>query len=215
MGYGAFRTARVLRENGGAADRLREVAARARDDGGPAAFEWLAQNRLHWLGVAFATKYLFFCAATGTGEPALVLDRLVRDWLAQNAGWSLSLDWRVADYRSYVDTACAWADELGIEAGDAEMLMFRRAASMRSGQWSEPDIPAATQPQRPVVATIDEDGHEVLVALDEAAAAFAELASTTAAEDAEDFERGLRHLRRGVFDVVSRDHRVVLSDLRL
>lgn len=159
VGYGAFRTARVLRENDGAADRLLEVATRARDDGGPAAFEWLAKNRLHWLGVAFATKYLFFCAAAGSAKPALVLDRLVRDWLVRNAGWSLSLDWQVADYREYVDTVCAWADELGIEAGDA-------------------------------------DGHEVLNALDEAGDAFAEFAGTTASEDVEDFEHGLRHLRR-------------------
>jgi hypothetical protein len=91
VGYGAFRTARVLRENDRVADRLMEVAARARDDGGPAAFELLAKNRLHWLGVAFATKYLFFCAAAGPATPALVLDQLVRDWLAENAGWSLRL----------------------------------------------------------------------------------------------------------------------------
>lgn len=196
VGYGAFRTARVLRENDGAADRLLEVATRARDEGGPAAFEWLAKNRLHWLGVAFATKYLFFCAAAGAGRPALVLDRLVRDWLVRNAGWSLSLDWRVADYRSYVDTVCGWADELGIEAGDAEMLMFRLAASRGSGQWSEPATLADPESQDPVSASADEDGHGVLDALDEAAAAFAEFAGTTATEDADDFERGLRHLRR-------------------
>jgi hypothetical protein len=78
VGYGAFRTRRVLLENDKAGERLSEVARIARDEGGPAAFTWMAHHRLRWLGVAFATKYLFFCAAVGKAQPALVLDRLVR-----------------------------------------------------------------------------------------------------------------------------------------
>jgi len=122
-----------------------------------------------------------------------VLDQLVRDWLAENAGWSLRLDWRVDDYRSYVDTVCAWAVELGIEPADVEMLMFTQAASSRSSQWSQPELLEDAQPPAPAVEAVDPDAHEVLAALDEAAAAFSELAGLTAAED---FERGLRHLRR-------------------
>ena len=86
VGYGPYRTARVLSDTAGAAASLAEVARVARDEGGPAAFVWLAKHRLRGLGVAFATKYLFFCAAAGDGPPALVLDRLVRGWLARNAG---------------------------------------------------------------------------------------------------------------------------------
>ncbi len=56
VGYGAYRTARVLSENEEAARRLREVAAVAKKDGGVSAFRCLAQNRLDGLGVAFGTK---------------------------------------------------------------------------------------------------------------------------------------------------------------
>jgi hypothetical protein len=194
VGYGAFRTARVLRENEGAADALARVAAIARDDGGPAAFEWLASHRLHRLGVAFATKFLFFCAAMGGASPALVLDRLVRDWLADHAGWSLRLDWRPDDYGSYVRTVSEWATELGVAPADAEMLMFALAVNDRSSRWSQPDLFMA--PPAPVDDTVDGRGRDVLDALDEAAEAFAALPGVTTADDVEDFCRGLRQLRR-------------------
>ncbi len=54
------------------------VAARVRTAGGPAGFEELVSRRLAWLGVAFATKYLFFCGQGYDSAPAPVLDRLVR-----------------------------------------------------------------------------------------------------------------------------------------
>jgi hypothetical protein len=91
---------------------------------------------------------------------------------------------------------CAWAFELGIEPADVEMLMFTQAASSRSSQWSQPELLEDAQPPGPAVEAVDPDVHEVLAALDEAAEAFSELAGLTAAEDADDFERGLRHLRR-------------------
>lgn len=131
VGYGAFRTKRVLTENDGAGERLATVARIAREAGGPAAFDWLAQrqHRLRYLGVAFATKYLFFCAAAGHGQPALVLDRLVRNWMARTLDWSLSLEWDVEDYREYVGKMSAWAAELGIEPGNLEMVVFQLAAN--------------------------------------------------------------------------------------
>jgi hypothetical protein len=146
VGYGAYRTKRVLTVNDGAAETLAAVAGIARDQGGPDAFEWLARrpNRLHYLGVAFATKYLFFCAANGHGQPALVLDRLVRDWMAQTLAWPLNLEWDVDDYRAYVDRMSAWAGELDIEPGDLEMLVFQLAANGNpQSLWSAPDLFAA------------------------------------------------------------------------
>lgn len=161
VGYGAWRTKRVLAENDGAAETLAMVARIARDQGGPAAFEWLArrQNRLRYLGVAFATKYLFFCAAGGRGKPALVLDRLVRDWLSKTLHWSLSLDWDVDDYREYVDTLSEWASELDVEPGDLEMLVFQLAANGNPRSlWSAPELFAAA-PSAPV-SLAEGDGTE-------------------------------------------------------
>ncbi|WP_414635464.1 hypothetical protein [Actinophytocola sp.] len=101
VGYGPFRTARVLTDNPGAPTVLREAAHRVRRDGGPSAFGWLAEHRLAWLGVAFATKFLFYCSQP-PATPALVLDRLVQGWLREHAQWRVRLDWHVADYQAYV-----------------------------------------------------------------------------------------------------------------
>jgi len=45
VGYGAFRTKRVLAENVGAGQKLATVAKIARDAGGPEAFAWLAKRQ--------------------------------------------------------------------------------------------------------------------------------------------------------------------------
>jgi hypothetical protein len=196
VGYGPYRTSRVLSETAGAADSLTKAASVARDDGGPAAFEWLAEHHLLGLGVAFATKYLFFCAAAGDGPPALVLDRLVRGWLARNANWSLRLDWRVTDYRDYVETVAAWASELGCDPSEIEFLMFAAAASSDStSQWYEPAV-AAAQEAPPTSASLSREEAAVLEALDDAADAFAALPLSATTVDGDDFERAVRQLRR-------------------
>jgi hypothetical protein len=197
VGYGAFRTARVLGENDDAAGTLMQVADQVRRHGGPVAFEWLADRRLRWLGVAFATKYLFFCSPAGTDMPALVFDQLVRNWLAEHAQLSLRLDWRVADYRAYVDTACAWAAELDVEPADVELLMFALADASRQGsQWAQPELLGGPRPPHPDAEEVEPGVQDVLEALDDAEVAFAALAGTTGTEDAEDFARGVRQLRR-------------------
>lgn len=137
IGYGPFRTAQVLEGNPHASSTLLEVARKTKQDGGPAAFEYLSRNRLRDLGVAFATKYLFFCSAGSATTPALVLDRLVRDWLADNAGWRINLNWRVSAYEEYVQTASAWASELGLQPAEVEYLMFNdRVSADPMSQWA-------------------------------------------------------------------------------
>lgn len=198
VGYGPYRTARVLAENAEAGDRLAEVARRAMRDGGPAAFEWFAEHRLRGLGVAFGTKYLFFCAAASDRAPAPVLDRLVQGWLVRNAGWSMRLDWRVDDYRAYVAAVVAWAAELGVEPADVEYVMFAdAAASDPTSQWSERAFATggSVEPLPVLMAQLKPEGAAVLEALDDAADAFAELPDSSAA-DGEDFERAVRQLRR-------------------
>ena len=146
--------------------------------------------------MAFATKYLFLCAAAGNGPPAPVLDRLVQGWLARNAGWSLRLDWRVTDYRDYVETVTAWASELCCDVSELEYLMFAAAASSDStSQWSEPAFATVWEgPSAPTLSLTPEET-AVLEALDDAADALAVLPMSAAA-DGDDFDLAVRQLRR-------------------
>ncbi|MEE3922081.1 hypothetical protein V2I01_38755 [Micromonospora sp. BRA006-A] len=135
VGYGAFRTARVLCENVDAPRILRDVALKTRRDGGAEAFGWLKQHRLRHLGVSFATKYLYFCSGA-EASPALVLDRRVQRWLWRHADLHVSLNWNVDDYRRYLCLVTKWAGELDLRPDEVEYLMFwttARAARRRGG----------------------------------------------------------------------------------
>ncbi|MEU8166945.1 hypothetical protein [Micromonospora sp. NPDC049004] len=180
VGYGAFRTARVLRENDEAPRILREVALKTRRDGGAEAFEWLKRHRLRYLGVSFATKYLFFCS-DAEAAPALVLDRRVQRWLWQHADCDVSLDWNVEDYRRYLCLVSTWARELKLRPDEVEYLMFADDGS-----------------QQVTAQEVSEESDEfaVLDALDEAAATFAALPRDIHPNDVDDFELGVRQLRR-------------------
>ncbi|MEU8215596.1 hypothetical protein AB0C47_07490 [Micromonospora taraxaci] len=180
VGYGAFRTARVLRENDDAPRVLREVALRTRRVGGAEAFEWLKQHRLRYLGVSFATKYLFFCS-DGEAAPALVLDGRVQRWLWRHAACHVSLDWNVEDYRRYLCLVTTWARELNLRPAEVEYLMF---ADDGSQQVTAQEVSG------------ESDEFAVLDALDEAAAAFAALPGDIHPNDVDDFQLGVRQLRR-------------------
>ena len=188
--YGAFRAARVLRENRQSPATLCRAAQVVRRDGGEAAFGWLKRNRLHWLGVAFATKYLYFCSGPDA-PPALIVDRVVQRWLRRHADCHVRLNWHVGDYGRYLETAAAWAGELGITPDEVEYLVFSDCLLEEPGS-----SPWARLPIAGAVAEFDrEEVSAVLEALDDAGNAFAALPGTSAA-DADDFERGLRQLRR-------------------
>ncbi|MFF5076245.1 hypothetical protein ACFY36_04290 [Actinoplanes sp. NPDC000266] len=106
------------------------------------------------LGVAFATKYLYFCNAPGSA-PALILDSLVQRWLRQHTDCHLRLDWHAGDYTRYLHMVSTWA--------------------------------------------ADNDGTaSVLEAIEDAAAAFAALTDVSPV-DVDDFERGIRQLKRILF----------------
>ena len=187
VGYGPYRTSRVLTANPQAPEVLRHVAEVAVNQGGVAAFEALKADRLKWLGVAFATKYLFFCAENGEGGPAPVLDRLVRGWLRVNVGTAPRLDWHLPDYTAYVEDVTAWAEELGIKPADVEWLMFNAAANADpASHWG-----SHQDGERP-----PSGDQAVLDALDDAAEAFAALEPAPSDTDAADFEYGIRVLRR-------------------
>ncbi|MGW7533903.1 8-oxoguanine DNA glycosylase OGG fold protein [Amycolatopsis sp. NPDC054798] len=140
VGYGPWRTARVLTENPHAVDRLAEVALVAREHGGLAAFRDLADKPLRYLGVAFGTKYLRFVTAAQSADSAPILDAVVRRWLSTHTGLRLMIDeWRPAVYEKYVALLGSWSAQLGLTADTVEELIFRSAVSREgSGQWSEP-----------------------------------------------------------------------------
>lgn len=105
VGYGPWRTARVLTDNTRAAERLAKVARIAQDHGGAAAFRDLADKRLRYLGVAFGTKYLRFVTAGETSQHAStpILDAVVRRWLITHARERLNIDdWRPSTYDRYL-----------------------------------------------------------------------------------------------------------------
>jgi len=141
VGYGAWRTARVLAENPHAADRLAEVALVAQNHGGLAAFRDLADMPLRYLGVAFGTKYLRFVTAAQSSNHAgtPILDAVVRRWLATHAGRRLNIDeWRPAVYERYVALLTSWSTELGLTVDIVEELIFRSAISQAGSElWGE------------------------------------------------------------------------------
>lgn len=140
VGYGAWRTARVLAENPHAIDRLAEVARVARDDGGLAAFRVMADKPLRYLGVAFGTKYLrFVTAAQPSGHVAPILDAVVRRWLVAHLGLRLNIDeWQPEVYGRYVELLTSWSAELDLTADTVEQLIFRSAISQEgSAFWGE------------------------------------------------------------------------------
>jgi len=185
VGYGPYRTARVLAENPDLQDKLGEAATRVRTEGGPAAFAWLAKNRIKRLGVAFATKYLFYFT-TPNQQPALVLDSRVHHWLREYGALRVGLDWHVADYERYIQTTVAWAQALSTSPGQVEYLMFSDTGTNDRGNLDRGPDDAATLMEE----------YAVLDALDDAADAFLALPGPLPLDDSDDFERGIRQLRR-------------------
>lgn len=57
------------------------------------------ENRLEGLGPSFGTKYLYFCPQLGAQHPALILDRLVDEWLGVHT--DLNVDTRFWSSRTY------------------------------------------------------------------------------------------------------------------
>jgi hypothetical protein len=92
VGYGPWRTARILQESSHAPDHLARVARRLAERGALDAYGLLAgECRLRGLGPAFGTKYLYFCPQSAAGPQALVFDRLVAGWLAEHVDVALTL----------------------------------------------------------------------------------------------------------------------------
>jgi hypothetical protein len=193
VGYGAYRTARVLRSSENVAKRLADVASIAQEQGGLEAFANLATSPLKYLGVAFGTKYLYFCTrAADAQEPAPVLDRVVRDWLVEHADIKLDISsWRSDHYRRYVDLLRGWSAQLDLPIDTVEELIFR-SAIRREGSpssWAESWL---VDPKLGADETDSGAGRDALEALAELQQALAELpVDSSSADEAQSHIRSL------------------------
>ncbi|TCK21367.1 hypothetical protein [Pseudonocardia endophytica] len=149
VGYGAYRTKRVLGLNLDAGERLRRVVAVARDDGPIPAFRVIARNRLTYLGPAFGTKFLYFATranrAAHGDRTAPVLDQVVRRWFLLHADVRLDGTWSVANYERYVGLLEHWGDELGISSDHVEEIVFERQVARNSGRTTPPQSPTGVE----------------------------------------------------------------------
>jgi len=132
VGYGPWRTKRVLDSNEKAGERLAEVARTVAAGGGLEGFRNIAARPLKHLGVAFGTKYLYFVSLAQpdgdeTGSAiAPVLDDVVRRWMAANAGVRLRTHyWNEKDYERFLDLLDQWGTRLNLRRDEVEELIFR------------------------------------------------------------------------------------------
>jgi hypothetical protein len=188
IGYGPYRTAAILASTDQAGVTLLKTLQETRRGGGPAGFTYLAKNRLKGLGVAFGTKYLYFCVADSqTVAPAPILDSVVRNWLAVHDKWRPRSDWNLENYGQYCTRVREWADELQVSQGTVEFLMF--AGGTGTMGWSARGSKGGAEEPLSGVAA-------VLAALTEAAAAFDALPDPVSSGDAEAFRQGIEALEQ-------------------
>jgi hypothetical protein len=136
VGYGPWRTRRVL-NTPHSSDRLFRALTALHRAGPIAAYRQLGTaSRLRGLGPAFGTKYLFFCQAVGGPQRALILDRLVCDWLAARTDVALNpVPWSTPTYRRYLDMVHLWATQLDVAPEFVEQSIFIERARELGGQW--------------------------------------------------------------------------------
>lgn len=147
VGYGPYRTERVLFRGGDAPDKvaigqLRDVAAVALSQGGTAAFKHIADQRrtnrayLKYLGPAFGTKFIYFLTKASPADTTPVMDSVVTGWVQRNvpdAGTFNLSWWDSGSYERYVGLMNDWASDLPSSsahawaADDVELLIFQDA----------------------------------------------------------------------------------------
>ena len=139
VGYGAFRVNRILSVNRAPGARLHTAVQVLLERGAVAGYAQLADyqaSRLRFLGPAFGTKFLAFCSRDAD-HPALILDRLVANWLQRNT--SLDLDpvpWNAFTYARFVDQLQEWSVVLDTPPDDLECCIFSAESDATGNQWS-------------------------------------------------------------------------------
>lgn len=140
VGYGPWRTNRVLSETADAAERLAAAARSARTEGALAAYGRMRPGgdcSLRWLGPAFGTKYLYFCQPPEAPLAALIFDNLVATWLRRSSGLDLNpVSWSPRTYETYLRQMHRWATALACAPDELEYCVFRDIATERQTQWA-------------------------------------------------------------------------------
>ena len=140
VGYGPWRTKRILDSTADSPARLCATARQLQAAGPLAAYaEMASRQRLVGLGPAFGTKYLHFCSREQQSEVAVVLDRLVADWLRSNTDLSLNpVPWSLPTYTRYLDHLTRWSEELQVSTAELECCIFQAEANRRArSQWTQ------------------------------------------------------------------------------
>jgi len=144
VGYGRYRTREML-STPHAAERLLSAVKTLATEGPLAAYGRLAakgDGGLDGLGAAFGTKFLFFCQPPGQAPTALILDKLLSDWLLDNTGLDFkSQPWSAPRYAAYLRQMHAWARALECAPDEMETCIFRAKADESGGQWSSGPSP--------------------------------------------------------------------------
>ena len=158
-GYGRYRTSHILSAPD-APDRLLSAVLTLAEDRPLAAYHRLAHMNdcgLDGLGAAFGTKYLYFCQRPGQPMMALILDKLVADWISRYAGLDFrSQPWSERRYEAYLRQMHAWAEELGCRPDELEQLIFQDQANDSGGQWSSSGAAVPRRPRRPSGGATDQ-----------------------------------------------------------
>lgn len=121
-GYGPFRLRQALAYPD-LPEILGEARARvARNKDPVGAFRVLCvEHHIANVGAAFGSKFLFFVDPHGR---ALILDRVVRGWLAEHAGLRLRGDRDEREYALWLRASAQWAAALNVSAEQVELLIF-------------------------------------------------------------------------------------------
>ena len=135
-GYGPYRTNRVLESNPDAPRRLLDTAEAVRERGPLAGFDVLAAAPLKYLGVAFSTKYLYYCSRAVShlhdGRTAPILDSVMSRWMSSHAGVTFALTHDRDGYRRYVTLLEQWGAVLDLRADVVEERIYVSALGQRS-----------------------------------------------------------------------------------
>lgn len=137
VGYGPWRVAQAL-EDSEAGRKLLDVAVVLDKKGAQAAYRAMGgPSRLKRIGPAFATKFLYFADRGRHDCRALILDRLVANWLRRHTDFQVNpLRWAPATYDAYLDRMHQWARELRVTPDAVELAIFQEMSELRGNQWS-------------------------------------------------------------------------------
>lgn len=137
VGYGAWRVTQALKD-GDAGRKLLDVVTALNSDGPEAAYRLMAgASRLHRIGPAFGTKFLYFADLGIHLRRALILDALVAEWLGRNTNFRVDpVPWAPAKYGEYLEKMHDWAHALTMDPDAVELAIFQEMSDRDGNQWS-------------------------------------------------------------------------------